>query len=133
MTKKVCNFCKSKKQLKNTIKQKGGCSCGAINGGKKQRKTCSRKRIKGGSHGLETLPLKYYYQLNTEENNPQNPNLIGNSTKQFLGGKKNNRKSRKNKKNIKGGMTDVASKIGTTFGANMFYNVYSNASNDILS
>lgn len=144
---------KTNQSLKKPKKgKKKGCGCG-IGGGKKQRKTRSKKQIKGGSPNIQTLPIRYYYQLNTEEGNPQNPSLIGNSTKQFLGGnskknrnKKNTKnkqnkqknKSIKNKKLIKGGMVsevingsqvNVTSGFGTSMGSNMLYNTQNISSN----
>ena len=135
---------KSLRKTKKTLKQSkngkkgGGCGCG-ISGGKKQRKTRSKKQVRGGSSNLQNLPIRYYYQLNAEINNPQDPSFIGNSTKQFLGGKskKNKNKSKKNKK-VKGGMlgavlngsqVNVTTGFGTTTGSNMAYNMQNISSN----
>jgi len=134
------------KQSKNSKNgKKGGCGCG-IGGGKTRS-----KKVRGGSSNLESLPIRYYYQMNTEENNPQDPSVIGNSTKQFLGGKsnKNKNKSKKNKsrrnKKVKGGMLDsilngsqvnVTTGFGTTMGSSMAYNmqnISSNSTDDITN
>lgn len=123
------------KQSKNG--KKGGCGCG-IGGGK----TRSKKKVRGGSSNLESLPIRYYYQMNTEDNNPQDPSFIGNSTKQFLGGKSKKNKNKKNKsrknKKVKGGMlgailngsqVNVTTGFGTAMGSNMAYNMQNISSN----
>ena len=123
------------KQSKNG--KKGGCGCG-IGGGK----TRSKKKVRGGSSNLESLPIRYYYQMNTEDNNPQDPSFIGNSTKQFLGGKSKKNKNKKNKsrknKKVKGGMlgailngsqVNVTTGFGTAMGSNMTYNMQNISSN----
>jgi len=136
--KKYNNNSKKNKQTR----KRGGCGCG-ISGGK----TRYKKKVRGGSSNLESLPIRYYYQMNTEDNNPQNPSAIGNSTKQFLGGKskknknkKRNNKSRKHKRVIKGGMlnsilngtqVNVATGFGTTMGSNMAYNMQNISSNQV--
>ena len=133
---------KTKKTLKKSKngKKGGGCGCG-ISGGKKQRKTRSKKQVRGGSSNLQNLPIRYYYQLNAEINNPQDPSFIGNSIKQILGGKsKKNKKnkSRKNKKVTKGGMIgsvlngtqmNVVTDFGTSMGSNTAYNMQNVSSN----
>ena len=127
-----CNSMKNKRNQKQ-----GGCGCGCgcgISGGK----TRSKKQMKGGSINLESLPIRYYHQLNTEENNPQDPSLIGNSTKQFLGGKsKKNLKNKKSKKNLKNKKNKtfsrcrIMSKIltGTMGGSNILYNLQQGQNN----
>ena len=89
---------------------RGGCGvCGnSITGGsanRKNQKTCVRC---GGSAGLAGLPIRYYYGLNDENNNPTYP--------LHSGGKK--------KRNIKGGMPDflfgpsnAISSFGSTSGS----------------
>jgi hypothetical protein len=137
--KKYNNNSKKNKQTR----KRGGCGCG-ISGGK----TRLKKQMKGGSTNLTSLPIRYYHQLNSEEHNPNNPNVIGHSTKQFLGGKskknknkKRNNKSRKHKRVIKGGgmlnsilngtQVNVATGFGTTMGSNMAYNMQNISSNQV--
>jgi len=126
--KKYNNNSKKNKQTR----KRGGCGCG-ISGGK----TRLKKQMKGGSTNLTSLPIRYYHQLNSEEHNPNNPNVIGNSTKQFLGGKSNKSKNKKNKsrknKKVKGGMLGAilnGSQVNvTTMGSSMAYNMQQNISN----
>jgi len=82
----------------------GGCGCG-ISGGKrnnKKSKTSKKKRkVRGGSQHLESLPIRYYYSLNDHSSSLSDVSSAGSSTAQFSGGKKN--KKTKTRKQTKGG------------------------------
>jgi hypothetical protein len=98
---------KSKKQLKSkkntkrnnrkTVRKiKGGCGC-------------NTPLITGGNHppSFDKLPIRYFYDMNTHDNDPNNPNVMESSRNlpnPSFGGKKS--KKRKQKR-IKGGNNDV--------------------------
>jgi hypothetical protein len=131
LTKRVRNHISSKKKKKITNKTSkgGGCGCG-VKGGKKHKmksKTCKKRRkVKGGSAHLETLPLRYYYPLNDHSSSLSDMSSIGHSVKQFSGGKK------KRKQTKGGGIIDsifngpqlnITTGFGTTVGTKMLYDV----------
>lgn len=134
LTKRVRN--KSKSKSKSKRRNLGGCGCGVTGGRRKKqnknkRSKTSKRKTKGGSPHLETLPIRYYYPANTYENSPVNPSQIGSVTEQFSGGKN---KTKRNRRKVKGGMLgaifngpqlNVSTGFGTTMGTKMLYDVQS--------
>jgi hypothetical protein len=81
---------------KGKNKSKGGCGC-SIGGKRKNKKSKTNKRkVKGGSQHLETLPLRYYYPLNDHSSSLSDSYGISSTTDKFAGGKKT-------RKQMKGG------------------------------
>tara|TARA_Y100000389_G_C17470706_1_gene530422 strand:- start:10658 stop:11155 length:498 start_codon:yes stop_codon:yes gene_type:complete len=105
---------------KGKNKSKGGCGC-SIGGKRKNKKSKTNKRkVKGGSQHLETLPLRYYYPLNDHSSSLSDSYGISSTTDKFAGGKK----TRKQMKG--GGMMDnfldgSQTNASTNFGAKTLY------------
>lgn len=119
---------KGKNGLKGKKKSKGGCGC-SIGGKRKNKKSKTNKRkVKGGSQHLETLPLRYYYPLNDHSSSLSESYGIASTTEKFAGGKKT-------RKQMKGGgmlddflngpQTNVSTGFGTTLGAKTLYELQS--------
>jgi len=109
---------------KGKNKSKGGCGC-SIGGKRKNKKSKTNKRkVKGGSQHLETLPLRYYYPLNDHSSSLSDSYGIETTTEKFAGGKKKKNKTRKQMKG--GGMMDdflngTQTNVSTNFGEKTLY------------
>jgi len=133
LTKRVRN------QRNNTKKNKikgGGCGCGLTGGKRKNKKSKTNKnkrKVKGGSQHLESLPIRYYYPLNDHSSNLSESYGIESTTGKITGGKNKQNKSKKTKKQMKGGgmldaifngpQLNVTTGFGTTVGTKMLYDV----------
>jgi hypothetical protein len=71
---------------KKKDRKTGGCGCG-MSGGKRNNRKSNKRTMKGGSTYLESLPIRYYYSLNEHNSSISDISSIGNSSKQFSGGK----------------------------------------------
>ena len=128
-----------KKQRNNTKKNKlkgGGCGCGLTGGKRKNKKSKinkNKRKVKGGSQHLESLPIRYYYPLNDHSSNLSESYGIESTTEQITGGKSNQNKSKKTRKQMKGGgmldaifngpQLNITTGFGTTVGTKMLYDV----------
>jgi len=84
----------------------GGCGCG-MSGGKRKNRKSNKRTMKGGSTYLESLPIRYYYSLNEHNSGLSDISGIGNSSKQFTGGKSKTIKSKSKRTNGGGIMNTI--------------------------
>jgi hypothetical protein len=125
---KLTKRIKKRNNLKKNTRKGGGYGCAMSGGKKRNKRTKSRRKVKGGSPHLEALPIRYYYPLNEHSSSLSNISSIGSSTQQFSGGKRN-----KTRKRIKGGglsdaffsgpQLNIDTGFGTTIGPTIAYDM----------
>jgi len=130
LTKRVT---KERPRTKKIKHKGGGCGCGTTGGKRKNknnRKSKTNKRkIKGGSPHLTSLPIRYYYSLNDHSSDLSESYGIKSSNADFSGGK---RKQKKRNKSVRrtngGGIVDTffngpQVNVTTGVGSDLLYNI----------